>query len=169
MIDKLCQQTETCIEVGIAIHVGSVVFGNVGSFGRLDFTIIGKEVNYTSRLEPWCKTLGVPLIMSDKFVKTANLDNARCLGEFTLKGFPGVAPLYTIPLVHPNLLPFCHLLTQMTGRCSLHAIRHSARPQDKHGGREGQTALAPLKPTEIKHKIIFYLKVLPKKSDRANA
>ncbi len=96
MIDKLCQQTETCIEVGIAIHVGSVVFGNVGSFGRLDFTIIGKEVNYTSRLEPWCKTLGVPLIMSDKFVKTANLDNARCLGEFTLKGFPGVAPLYTI-------------------------------------------------------------------------
>lgn len=96
MLDKLCQQTETHTEVGIAIHVGSVIFGNVGGFGRLDFTIIGKEVNYASRLEPYCKTLGVPLIMSDKFVKTARLNNVRCLGKFPLKGFPGVTPLYTV-------------------------------------------------------------------------
>ena len=96
MLDKLCKQKDVHTEVGIAIHVGSVVFGNVGGVGRLDFTIVGKEVNYASRLEPYCKTLGVPLIMSDKFVKTAKLSNPRCLGEFTLKGFPGVAPLYTI-------------------------------------------------------------------------
>ncbi len=96
LLDKLCQHTQTRAEVGIAIHVGSVVFGNVGGCGRLDFTIVGKEVNYTSRLEPWCKTLSVPLIISDKFVKTAELDNASCLGEFTLKGFPGKAPLYTV-------------------------------------------------------------------------
>ena len=96
MVAKLCQQKEINTEVAIAMHVGRVVFGNVGGCRRLDFTIVGKEVNYTSRLEPWGKTLGVPLIMSDEFVKTANLDNARCLGEFTLKGFPGLAPLYTI-------------------------------------------------------------------------
>ena len=96
MLDKLHKQAENNTEVGIAIHVGSVVFGNVGGSGRLDFTVVGKEVNYASRLEPWCKTLGVPLIMSDTFVKTAVLNNACCLGEFTLKGFPGLAPLYTV-------------------------------------------------------------------------
>ena len=96
ILDKLRQQTETSTEVAIAMHVGSVMFGNVGGFGRLDFTIVGKEVNYASRLEPWCKTLGVPLIMSDAFVKTAKCDKASCLGEFTLKGFPDTAPLYTM-------------------------------------------------------------------------
>ena len=96
ILDKLSQQTDTSTEVAIAIHVGSVMFGNVGGYGRLDFTIVGKEVNYASRLEPWCKKLGVPLIMSDAFVKTSQCANVSCLGEFALKGFPGVAPLYTV-------------------------------------------------------------------------
>ena len=96
MLDKLHKETETNTKIAIAIHVGSVMFGNVGGSGRLDFTIVGKEVNYVSRLEPWCKTLDVPLIMSDTFVKTAKLNNARYLGKFTLKGFPGLASLYTV-------------------------------------------------------------------------
>lgn len=96
MLQKLREQTATQTEVGIAMHFGRVVFGNVGGLGRLDFTIIGKEVNYASRLEPCCKDLGVSLIMSAKFVKTAQLNNARCLGKFPLKGFPGVSSLFTV-------------------------------------------------------------------------
>ncbi len=96
MLAKLNKQTATETKVSIAMHVGSAIFGNVGGCGRLDFTIVGKEVNYTSRLEPWCKALGVPLIMSDKFVKTAELNNTRYLGKFSLKGFPTLAPLYTV-------------------------------------------------------------------------
>lgn len=53
------------IRCGIALHAGTVMYGNVGSAQRLDFTVMGSTVNEVARLETLCKTLNVPLVLSE--------------------------------------------------------------------------------------------------------
>ena len=43
------------IRYGLALHVGDVMYGNIGGDARLDFTVIGPAVNLTSRIESMCK------------------------------------------------------------------------------------------------------------------
>jgi adenylate cyclase len=52
------------IEYGLALHVGDVMYGNIGSDTRLDFTVIGPAVNLTARIESMCRQLGRPLLLS---------------------------------------------------------------------------------------------------------
>jgi adenylate cyclase len=53
------------IRCGIALHAGDVMYGNVGSARRLDFTATGPATNEVCRLEALCKTLAVPLVISE--------------------------------------------------------------------------------------------------------
>jgi adenylate cyclase len=52
------------IRVGIGVHYGEVVVGNVGDARRLEFAVIGDVVNVASRLERLTRERGVPLIAS---------------------------------------------------------------------------------------------------------
>jgi adenylate cyclase len=52
---------------GIGVHIGDVIFGNVGAVDRLDFTAIGPAVNLAFRLETLTKRLGRDLIVSHDF------------------------------------------------------------------------------------------------------
>lgn len=81
---------------GIGLHVGEVRYGNIGSRERLDFTVIGPEVNIASRIEGVCKQLSEPLICSSVFAAEAGID-ARGLGPFNLKGVAEPVPL-CVPL-----------------------------------------------------------------------
>jgi adenylate cyclase len=71
---------------GMALHQGEVLYGNIGSAGRLDFTAIGPAVNLTARLENLARDLGRDLVLSAAFA-------AHCarpldlLGSFKLRGF----------------------------------------------------------------------------------
>jgi adenylate cyclase len=51
------------------LHVGQVVYGNIGSPDRLDFTVLGPAVNLVSRLEALAKQLGRPVLCSAAFAK----------------------------------------------------------------------------------------------------
>ncbi|MEQ9121417.1 MAG: hypothetical protein RIM80_02475, partial [Alphaproteobacteria bacterium] len=49
------------------LHVGDVVFGNIGAGSRLAFTSIGAAVNEVARVEEMTKTLGAPILLSGEF------------------------------------------------------------------------------------------------------
>ncbi len=73
------------ISFGVGLHVGEVIYGNVGAPDRLDFTVMGPAVNRTARLESLTKEAGYPLLMSDDFAETIDQDTVS-LGFHALKG-----------------------------------------------------------------------------------
>jgi adenylate cyclase len=73
------------IEYGLALHLGDVMYGNIGSDTRLDFTVIGPAVNLTARIESMCRELGRQLLLSSEFVKAGGMP-AKSVGTFSLKG-----------------------------------------------------------------------------------
>ena len=83
-------------KITIVVHYGKVIFGNVGSHDRMDFTIIGKEVNFTSRLEGVCKKLDLTMVLSDSFVRVSHQDLFKPIGKHNLKGFPQPEVLHTL-------------------------------------------------------------------------
>src|SRR6185369_7957733 len=88
------------VAIGVALHRGVVMYGNIGARDRLDFTVISSAVNEASRLESLCKTLGTPLTLSAAFAEAAAIDDLVDLGEHALKGVSApirVLTLQTIP------------------------------------------------------------------------
>jgi adenylate cyclase len=73
------------IAYGLALHVGEVLYGNIGGESRLDFTVIGPAVNLTARIESLCGELKRELLLSADFVSTAGIP-ADEVGEFELHG-----------------------------------------------------------------------------------
>ena len=85
------------LSAGFALHYGTVAYGNIGSGDRLDFTVIGRDVNLTSRIERLCRELGRSLIMSGEFV--AHLRQPMFeIGHFALRGFTQMQLLFGPPV-----------------------------------------------------------------------
>ncbi|WP_201833946.1 adenylate/guanylate cyclase domain-containing protein [Microvirga zambiensis] len=72
-----------------ALHMGSVMYGNIGSLDRLDFTVVGPAVNMISRLEAVAKASGEPVVCSEAFASALPAKSARSIGQFELKGMDG--------------------------------------------------------------------------------
>ena len=74
------------IEFGIGLHFGKVLYGNVGSKSRMDFTVSGKAVNTTARIESMCSKFDMPLLVSKEVA--IHLDNEmQLISNETLKGY----------------------------------------------------------------------------------
>jgi adenylate cyclase len=76
---------EPPLEIVVALHVGTVVYGNIGAAERLDFTVIGPAVNLVSRLEATAKTLETPIVLSDDFARAYGKP-LTSLGHYPLRG-----------------------------------------------------------------------------------
>lgn len=73
------------LEVHLALHFGQVVYGNVGTSRRLDFTVIGRAVNEASRIEELCDDAGRPVLVSDTFAERCARP-LQLVGTFALRG-----------------------------------------------------------------------------------
>ncbi|MBY5768515.1 adenylate/guanylate cyclase domain-containing protein [Rhizobium leguminosarum] len=79
------------------VHVGEVMYGNIGSQRRLDFTVIGPAVNLASRLETMTKQLKRPILISADFVASAGCAaQADCLGMHNIKGFDEMIEVHAL-------------------------------------------------------------------------
>ena len=88
--------SESPLHAGLALHYGTVSYGNIGSGDRLDFTVIGPDVNLTSRIEQFCRQLDRPLIMSQAFAE--RLDRPIWeIGHYELRGFSRLHRLFGLP------------------------------------------------------------------------
>ena len=76
---------EQPLRFGLALHIGEVMFGNIGASSRLDFTVIGPAVNYAARLEKVCAVSGQPIVMSHEVASLLPADATVRLGAHMLK------------------------------------------------------------------------------------
>ena len=74
------------LRFGLALHIGNVLYGNIGSGNRLDFTCIGPAVNCAARIEKLASQLGRAILASGEFARYCPGD-FTALGKFTLAGF----------------------------------------------------------------------------------
>jgi adenylate cyclase len=77
---------EAGVRFGVALHVGDVLYGNIGSGNRLDFTCIGPAVNLAARLEKLAGRLGRTIVASAEFAKYCG-DAFHPIGKFAVAGF----------------------------------------------------------------------------------
>jgi adenylate cyclase len=71
---------------GLGVNVGDVMYGNIGTPSRLDFTVIGPAVNTAGRLEGLTKSLGRTALFSSAFADTVGSLSLRSLGKHPLRG-----------------------------------------------------------------------------------
>jgi adenylate cyclase len=90
LIDKLdatvCLATKNMVRFGLALHVGQVMYGNIGGGNRLDFTCIGPAVNLAARLEKVAAQMGQTIVASAEFASQVP-GQFQQRGECTVAGF----------------------------------------------------------------------------------
>jgi adenylate cyclase len=84
------------IRIGVGLHVGTIVYGNVGAIDRLDFTAIGPAVNLVCRLETLTKRLDRPLLMSSDFAALAGRP-LMSLGFHPVRGLAEPEEVFGLP------------------------------------------------------------------------
>ena len=83
------------LNYGIGVHVGDVMYGNIGSTSRLDFTVIGPAVNMASRLEALTKQLGRTVLLSRDFAELVQPKfELEHVGKHEVRGFSDPIELF---------------------------------------------------------------------------
>lgn len=93
--EKRIEQGASPIKSGIALHVGEVLYGNIGTQARLDFTVIGEAVNRVARIEGMCSSLGQSILATQEFTSHITLSKTS-LGEFSLKGIQEPVEIFAV-------------------------------------------------------------------------
>lgn len=86
--------------VDLALHLGDVLYGNVGAADRLDFTVIGPAVNEVARMEALCEKLGRKVLVSAALAAASEGANLRLepLGRYPLRGVSEARQIFALDL-----------------------------------------------------------------------
>ena len=93
--------------VDLALHIGEVLYGNVGATDRLDFTVIGPAINEVARIEALCEPLGRAVLVSAEFVAAIMGGETRLelLGRHALRGVREPKEIFALDLGATTLPP----------------------------------------------------------------
>ena len=94
--DARRQQGLSPLPFGAALHLGEMLWGNIGAADRLDFTAIGPAVNLVSRLEGLCRTLDKAVLVSGTFAAETGVSLIP-IGTHTLRGIASPCAVFTVP------------------------------------------------------------------------
>lgn len=97
--DTRAEAKKQPLDLGIGINVGQVSYGNIGSPGRLDFTVLGGAVNVASRIEGLTKTIGHRALVTSAIAETSPEFFSAC-GSHKVRGLADPIDLYY--LSEPN-------------------------------------------------------------------
>ena len=89
------------LRFGLALHIGELLWGNIGGGNRLDFTSIGPAINLAARLERVSAELGRSVLVSADFAKHCQ-GRLSSLGDFALKGIAQKTVAYDLPDDQPE-------------------------------------------------------------------
>ena len=73
------------LNFGLGLHLGDVMYGNIGVPERVEFSVIGPAANEAARLEDLTKTLGHPILVSETFANALEAE-WKSLGLHQLRG-----------------------------------------------------------------------------------
>jgi class 3 adenylate cyclase len=84
------------LSFGVALHLGAVMYGNIGAPDRVDFTAIGPAVNITSRIEGLCRQLQSPVLISEAVAAQCG-EMLKPMGRHSIRGISQPVSLFTLP------------------------------------------------------------------------
>jgi len=85
------------INIGVGIHTDEVILGNIGTYRRLEYTVIGDGVNTTARLESLNKEFGSTiLISSSTYEEVSDLFECRLMPEAQIRGKANAMKIYEV-------------------------------------------------------------------------
>src|SRR5229473_3701755 len=90
------QQGLSPLRFGAALHLGEMLWGNIGAADRLDFTAIGPAVNLVSRLEGLCRPLDKVVLVSGALAAETTTPLIP-LGMHVLRGIASPCAVFTVP------------------------------------------------------------------------
>ena len=88
------EEDPTPIEFGLGLHIGEVLYGNIGVPERLEFSVIGRAANESARLQDLTKLHDTKIIASDAFVSLAPGSHWKSLGSHSLRGVSEPQPIW---------------------------------------------------------------------------
>ncbi|KUJ73373.1 guanylate cyclase [Ruegeria marisrubri] len=101
--ERLASENAPAIRIGMGLHLGNLVLGEIGAAGDAARTIVGDTVNVASRLEGQTKALGVELLVSQEILRAAEIETNRlALRKFELRGV--TEPVRALPVERASQL-----------------------------------------------------------------
>jgi class 3 adenylate cyclase len=94
--EQRLRQGLPALPFGAALHLGDILWGNIGAADRLDFTAIGPAVNLVSRLEGLCKPLRKTVLVSGALAAETKTP-LIALGTHALRGITSPCVVFTLP------------------------------------------------------------------------
>jgi adenylate cyclase len=96
-VEERGRELDLPLSVGFGCHIGRVLYGNIGTQSRLDFTVMGPAVKLTSRLESKCKALGAQQTVSSD-VAEGHREKLQSFGTHSVKGVAEPVEIWGVPV-----------------------------------------------------------------------